>query len=341
MTTPLLDIIADITESYKKTVADFNVSQFGFHETEEGEKIFLFEQNKLGAIDYLSFRSQLKEKLFLSSGQGLQVIGDSNPFSKSGHRRAIEILEPLLKDYPGFLLYGFTSNQHGGANGVVEDCLKLNSSLIAKVCANVVYRDSIKAIKEWECTFYEEIKNYLVVFAKEKDCCFGDDIELSDKLAEKLLCLEGGAISFCQLINTLAYHEKPDITLVYGIRDGEPWFSAAELLAKLKKANNIDDLHRIRNNYLLGKKLYDPSGKVPSDEAIVLKEKQINDAFAKLIETENSLEKLKNVEVEVYNGPKAIKSAWAPQKLWAVTTKKGEDQFPEFTRETSTLGCFR
>ncbi|MES2141719.1 MAG: hypothetical protein V4471_02385 [Pseudomonadota bacterium] len=283
----------------------------------DGLNVFFIEKEKLETnekgeiqIDFLSLRKELQEILVLPSGTCFQVIGDSNPFSKLGHRYAGTVLQTLMQKHQGPVLYGFTSNKDGGANGVVGEWLENNPEYSNKVVANIVYPESIIAIQDWECTYSEAVKNYLVVFDDQKDCHFGDDVALSDNLAKKLLCLEGGVISFCQIVNTLIYHDDPEITVIHGLRDkkNRSWFSAAELISKLKKANSIEDSIKIKNAYLNDKKLYDPSGKLPSPEIIKVKEDQVNTAFQALIASKNSLEKLKGITVNECVTPKLTKS---------------------------------
>lgn len=79
------------------------------------------------------------------------------------------------------------------------------------------------------------------------------------------------------------------------LRSGEPWFSAAVLIGKLQNASCMDDLNRIKEDYLCDIKLYDPSSKAPSVEIIQQKTEQVNIAFDRLFKSEAILEKLQAV----------------------------------------------
>lgn len=271
--------------------------------------VFFIKKSALDKIDFSNFRLNLQKTLSLSTEQCLQVIGDSNPFSEKGHRYSVKLLFDVMKRHAGPILYGFTSNNNGGANGIVAECLEKDRSQSNKVVANIVYPESITAISEWGCTYSEAVKNYLVV-VDPQGCRFGDDIMLSDNLAEKLVCFDGGVISFCQVVNTLIYHDSSEITVVYGLRDKEnrPWFSAAEIISQFKKASCIEDLIKINADYLKNKPLYDPSGKQPTAKIIKLKEEQINTAFQKLIEAKGVLQKLQDITVTEYMTRKLIKT---------------------------------
>ena len=291
------------------TIIKYNLKSRKVLIQQDGLNVFFIKKKELEKnaqdkvyVDFLGLRKKLKQILPSASDTCFQVIGDSNPFSEWGHRYAGTVLQNLMQKHQGPVLYGFTSNKNGGANGVVGKWLENNPEYNNKVVANIVYPESITAIQDWECTYSEAVKNYLVVFDDKKDCHFGDDIALSDNLAKKLLCLEGGVISFCQIINTLIYHDDPEITVIHGLRDKEnrSWFSAAELISKLKKSNSIEDSIKIKNAYLNDKKLYDPSGRSPSPETIKVKEDQVNTAFQALIASKNSLEKPKGITINEY-----------------------------------------
>ncbi|MDQ8039681.1 MAG: hypothetical protein REH83_04675, partial [Rickettsiella sp.] len=77
----------------------------------------------------------------------------------------------------------------------------------------------------------------------------------------------------------------------------EAWFSAAEFIKELTKANCNDDLVEIKDDYLRNRELYDPAGKPPSPQALQAKEKQIASAFEKLIDSKHILQKLKAINV--------------------------------------------
>lgn len=83
--------------------------------------VFFVEKEQLDnkKINFDALREELKDKLLLMNCEFLQVIGDSNPFSKTGHQDAVKLLQMLMEAGQSILLYGFTSNEHGGANGVV------------------------------------------------------------------------------------------------------------------------------------------------------------------------------------------------------------------------------
>ncbi len=164
-----------------------------------------------------------------------------------------------LKTFKGLIFYGFTGE---GANGIVADLVKNEIILAEKVMANIVANESLTVIEAYQCPYSKTIKNFLIVDDGMGGCHFGDDINLSDSLAEQLICLEGGVISFGQILNTLIRHDKPQITMYTGLRNKDnadlerSLFSASELFFTLKQAiqanrlENSDQLEEVLYDYL-------------------------------------------------------------------------------------------
>ncbi|MDQ8039680.1 MAG: hypothetical protein REH83_04670 [Rickettsiella sp.] len=164
---------------------------------QQGETTILFvTKERLADFDSFTFRSQAQAGF--KTSKFVQIIGDSNPFSEFGHKKAIDHLTKLMHKSEKKLLFGDTSNQYGGANGVVGEWLEKNPTQAEKVIANIVYPESIIAVKEWGCSSSTYVKNYIVLCDPNLNgyCKFGDDIILSDNLADELVCYEGGVISF-------------------------------------------------------------------------------------------------------------------------------------------------
>ncbi len=154
--------------------------------------------------------------------------------------------------------------------------------------ANIVANESLAVIEKYQCPHSEKIQNFLIVDDGNGGCQFGDDINLSDPLAEELICLEGGVISFGQILNTLIHHEEPHITIYTGLRKKDnsglerTLFSASELFLTLQQAkqnnrlDNSDQFESILTDYLKYHRL-NPH----NNEDNELKQKQIHAYFEK------------------------------------------------------------
>ncbi|MFZ0219617.1 MAG: hypothetical protein WAL30_05360 [Candidatus Aquirickettsiella sp.] len=239
----------------------------------------------------------LKKLFKLETYAGLQIIGDSAAFNAAATDFVQDKLENKLSQFNGLIYYGFTGE---GANGVVADLLEKDLLSSAQVIANIVANDSLTVINTYKCRFSEPIRNFLIVGDGNGGCKFGDDIELSDQLAEQLICLEGGVISFAQLINTLIFHQQPEITIYSNLRPQDnsgfrPLFSAGELLLAFQAATHVTQMPNILEHYLENHR-FNPG----NNEENGSKKKQVHQYFEKFNELDASkqnkiLKKIKNL----------------------------------------------
>lgn len=279
----LISNLKEIIEELKNHV---NASSFILCKKELSNFLYLHKQNIVSVIPYL--KTELKELFQLPHYSGIQIIGDSAAFSNKAHQFLLEKLAEL-KFFQGLILYGFTGE---GANGIVADLIEKEIILAEKVLANIIANESLKVIEEFNCRYCKKIKNFFIVDDGNGGCQFGDDINLSDSLAAQLICLEGGVISFGQILNTLMLHEHPQITIYTGLRNKDNadlerrLFSASELFLTLKQAiqdnrlENSDQFEKILNDYLKQHRL-NPYNNHENE----LKQKQIQvyfDQFKKL-----------------------------------------------------------
>ena len=249
----LITKLKDVIEELKTQVNDFN---FIHCKKEFNHFLYFHKQNIVKVIPEL--KTKLKELFQLSCYSGIQIIGDSAVFSDEAHQFLLEKLAKL-KTFKGLIFYGFTGE---GANGIVTDLIEKEIVLTEKVIANIVANESLKVIEKFQCRYSEKIQNFFIVDDGKGGCQFGDDINLSDSLASQLICLEGGVISFGQILNTLMLHEQPQITMYTGLRNKDnanlerSLFSASELFLTLKQAihdnslKNYDQFEKILNDYL-------------------------------------------------------------------------------------------
>lgn len=248
--------ISKLKEAIEELKNHVNALSFIYCKKEFNNFIYLHKQHIINVIP--NVKTKLKELFQLSYYSGIQIIGDSAAFSDKAHQFLLEKLAEL-QTFKGLIFYGFTGE---GANGIVADLIEKEIILAEKVVANIVANESLKVIEDFECRYCKKIKNFFIVDDGHGGCQFGDDINLSDSLAEQLICLEGGVISFGQILNTLMLHEQPQITLYTGLRNKDNTdlerrlFSASELFLTLKQAiqdnhlENSDQFEKILNDYL-------------------------------------------------------------------------------------------
>ena len=249
----LISKLKEVIEELKKHV---HSTSFIHCEKEFNNFIYLNKQNIVNVIPHV--KTKLKELFQLPYYSGIQIIGDSAAFSDKAHQFLLVKLSEL-QTFQGLIFYGFTGE---GANGIVADLIEKEIVLAEKVMANIVANESLKVIEEFECRYCKKIKNFFIVDDGNGGCQFGDDINLSDSLAAQLICLEGGVISFGQILNTLMLHEHPQITIYTGLRNKDNTdlerrlFSAGELFLVLKQAiqnnclENSDQFEKILKDYL-------------------------------------------------------------------------------------------
>jgi hypothetical protein len=275
----LISELKEVIEELKNQVTDpsFTHCRKKFY-----NYFYLLKNNIVDVIP--SLRDTLKELFQLQTYSGKQIIGDSAAFSEEANKFLLNKLAELKK-FEGVIFYGFTGE---GANGVIAELIEEKILSAEKIIANIVANESLAVIEKYQCRYSEKVQNFLIVDDGHGGCQFGDDINLSDPLAEELICLEGGVISFGQVLNTLIYHEKPHIVIYTGLRNKDntglerPLFSASELFLTLQQAKqnnrleNSDQFEKIIINYLKDHRL-NPHNKDNNE----LKQKQIQAYFEK------------------------------------------------------------
>ena len=219
--------------------------------------------------EFKTLREELLRHLHLQpSAKIIQVIGDSALFSTAGTRQAADQLEAFFNTHQdAAILYGFTGHREGSAQDVNE----LVSQWIAKepeerssrVCANVVDKHTVEAIESWPgITTSPHVKYFALV---RGGALFGDDAPLSDFLTQRAFCLEGGAQSFCQIVNFL--DKDVEIQGIFGIRNEADriYLSACEFLQVLKNAVKQNEkieateIEKLKEAYLENHHLFNPA----------------------------------------------------------------------------------
>jgi hypothetical protein len=188
----------------------------------------------------------------------IQVIGDSNHFSRKGTDFARKFLNKRLMR-SGLVEYGFTGYKtayKSDVNTLVNEFVRDHPEQAHRILANIVGQTTI-ALNSWGTSGSPNIRNFVVVYNEagvaempkynekfEKISgftTFGDDIIMSDYLFspadnDRFVCLEGGAQSFKQVTNALLLGVP--VILVYNIRkpENEKFFSTARFLKLIKDA---------------------------------------------------------------------------------------------------------
>lgn len=297
---PLSSTHPIISDLEKKIEAFENNHPLNHSSCDLGDKkshYFYIHKKKISKSLKLSIKQQLKKVFELPHYTGLQVIGDSASFDRKASTFVQNKLLTTLQNFEGLIFYGFTGE---GANGIIADLLEKGLSS-DHIIANIVANESLDVINNYNCRYSTRITNFLIVGNGKGRCKFGDDIELSDQLAEQLICLEGGAISFCQLINSLIYHAPAKITIYTGLRNQEntysrPLFSAGELLLKFQSATTIQEMEITLSDYLKNHRF-----NLKNNNENEAKQKKIKAHFEKLKSLEKSkqkqiLETMKKIE---------------------------------------------
>jgi hypothetical protein len=235
-------------------------------------------------------RKSIADKLGVEFTNWMQVVGDSDYFTLRGSHFVRETIVPMF-DHASLLEYGYTghSREDGtlDVNGAVNIWVDGDTSAkrASKVLANIVGHTYV-ALEKWKATASSNVENFVVVYndspivdddgviiEPEYDpktgyqisgfTTFGSDIAVSDflldgELGDKMLCLEGGAQSFAQIVNVLS--RNVPVTIVTNLRtdDGESAnFSAAEILKRIYKLGedvSEDVVRVVFDTYVASKK---------------------------------------------------------------------------------------
>lgn len=223
---------------------------------EQGQKYHFFgvHVDTQANVDFATFKRMLLSKMGFDGKPIMQIVGDSGRFSPAGTAfgRAF-IRERLSGDY--VLEYGYTGYKTGGqeldANSFINEIIDEQPMLAQRVLANILGH-TVVAITKWGCYVCPHVHNFVVVYndsgmAEDPKfneegrkvagfTTFGDDVTMSDFVCDRLLCLEGGAQSFLQVVNVL--QQGRPVELVYNLRKPEDakMFSAARFLHLVEAA---------------------------------------------------------------------------------------------------------
>lgn len=241
-------------------------------------RFFGVHQDQQKNVNFYAFKKKLTDLIKIKKTNSLQIIGDSNQFSKSGTKWARQFIKKqLLK--AGLITYGFTGYKTAykvDTNTLINDYAKENSKQAYKIVANIVGQTS-SALNQWGASGSPLIRNFVLVYNNsgisetpkfnekfEKIngfTTFGDDMIISDYLFnstdnDKFICLEGGVQSFQQAINALIL-DIP-IICVYNLRkpENEKFFSTARFFNLINNAyienNKLTKkiVKEIYNNYV-------------------------------------------------------------------------------------------
>jgi hypothetical protein len=225
------------------------------------------------AVSFKNFKQLLHYKMGIKTTKAIQIIGDSTPFSKTGTNFARSFLAPRLTGNH-LVEYGYTGQSPAkdslDINALVNEYIDSTPDQAYRFLANIVGHTPI-ALEQWECYGSTHVHNFIVVFndtgmQNDMHTKFGDDVIMSDHLLDPahedaVICLEGGAQSFKQVVNSLAL-DLP-IELAYNLRApvGNNFFSTARFLLEIYNAfikdqpptqNTVLELYQQYRKTLLG-----------------------------------------------------------------------------------------
>jgi predicted ATPase len=243
------------------------------------------ELKKIGAQDlaevkifFAQFKSKITRLMGVKKNNAMQLIGDSNQFTREGTEWAREFLKRRFAQ-AGLIEYGFTGYKtayKSDVNTFVNEYLDQNPSQAYRVLANIVGH-TVMALNQWGTSGSPYVRNFVVVYndagavdlPKYNDkfekvagfTTFGDDIIISDFFFnpadnDRFVCLEGGAQSFKQATNALIIGVP--VICVYNLRkpENEQFFSAARFFKLINDAYangnepTKEDVKRIYDSYV-------------------------------------------------------------------------------------------
>lgn len=246
-TQPFMENVSLIELSDTKTSNSNTYRFFGVHERNQS------------LVNFDQLKKMICTKMAVDPSNAIQIIGDSERFSKTGTEKGRKLLRKAI-DHANLVEYGFTGyKSDDGAeldiNSFVNEYIDENPKIGKKVLANIVGHTPI-AIQNWGTYGSPNIHNYVVVY-NDYDMnqeptyqngkkvsgftTFGNDVTMSDYLlqqkdGDKFICLEGGVQSFLQVINAL--EKDIPVTMVYNLRkpEREALFSASRYLKEISNA---------------------------------------------------------------------------------------------------------
>jgi len=234
------------------------------------QRFFGIHKDNQQKLNFMNFKIKLAQLEDLNPKEMIQIVGDSGQFSKEGTIYVRKFLQKYLES-SSIIEYGFTgykNTEELDINSFVSEYVDKHPERGNSVIANILGHTHL-ALTKWGCYGSPYVKNYVVVyndspmseepkynengFKVSGYTTFGDDVIASDyilqsKDKDKLICVEGGAQSFRQVVNAL--NNDINIELVYNVRKPEN----NELFSTALFLKQINDLF--------------VTGKVPSREAI-------------------------------------------------------------------------
>lgn len=192
-------------------------------------------------LNFMNFKRKLAQLENLNTKEMVQIVGDSSQFSKEGTIFVRKFLQKYFES--NFIIeYGFTGYKNSeelDINSFVNEYVDKHPERGSSVIANILGHTHV-ALTKWGCYGSPYVKNYVVVYndspmSEEPKynengikvsgyTTFGDDVIASDYILQsidkdKLICVEGGAQSFRQVVNAL--NNNINIELVYNVRKPE------------------------------------------------------------------------------------------------------------------------
>lgn len=243
------------------------------------------ELKEIGAQDlaeikkfFAQFKSKITKLMGVKKNDALQLIGDSNQFTREGTEWARAFLKKRFAK-AGLIEYGFTGYKtayKSDVNTFVNEYLDQNPNQAYRILANIVGH-TVMALNQWGTSGSPNVRNFVVVYNDagatelpkynekfEKIAgftTFGDDIIISDYLFnpannDRFICLEGGAQSFKQTTNALILGVP--VVCVYNLRkpENEKFFSAARFFNLINNAYTKgheptkEDVKKIYDSYV-------------------------------------------------------------------------------------------
>lgn len=284
------------------------------------------EKSAQKELYFEGFKKKLLNEVGLKKGNIIQVVGDSGAYSPTASQDVQKFLSLFMDAKKGSLLeYGLTGHRkHSGS--CVNDSLSQWRDNVGKgvpLIANIVDYGTTWVINDFNCTVSEAFDVLVFVYDKNKGkplfdkdgnpkidsktnkqkinpgAHFGSDTPISDNVPDELLCVDGGAQSFLQLINTLK-QGKPVVALSnlrgdenpgtkYKDKDGveryHTMFSAADFFNMLSKETTQEttakEAKNLFDNYLAKYPIVNPNKYDASTKNALLEE-----GFSKFIKNE-------------------------------------------------------
>ncbi len=236
---------------------------FGIHEKDQT------------TVDYKQLKKHIIEQMHISkSPKILEIVGDSNTFSKEGTIFASENLkkfqEPL--GIKTIFEYGYTGHAEGekvDVNGLINEFANNNNTKAHAILANIVGH-SYTALTDWKCTASPYIRFFTVIYnnagmTNETFTKFGDDVQTTEALCDGMVCLEGGIQSFRQVVTIL--DKGLPILFIGNIREEKDkvFFGTATFLHRIKKISKSNK-NLSPNDVLNIYKKYEETLKNPWDQ---------------------------------------------------------------------------